>query len=144
MNKANVFLLVVVSSLLTYISTATQPAATAAVAQEKWEYYSGQEVFDRTPGFPVSRKMIFPVGRYEWSPETFEAFLNGAEPYVSNRSESQKLQTSNDEGVWMARLWKLSGESGWHVFQVDPRKEEFTNGELTYYLKEYHWRRRVQ
>ena len=38
MNKANVFLLVVVSSLLTYISTATQPAATAGVAQEKWEY----------------------------------------------------------------------------------------------------------
>ena len=38
MNKANVFLLVVVSSLLTYISTATQPVATAGVAQEKWEY----------------------------------------------------------------------------------------------------------
>ena len=38
MNKANAFLLVVVSSLLTYISTATQPAATAGVAQEKWEY----------------------------------------------------------------------------------------------------------
>ena len=38
MNKANVFLLVVVSSLLTYISTATQPAATAAVAQEKWQF----------------------------------------------------------------------------------------------------------
>ena len=34
MNKTNVFLLVVVSSLLTYISTATQPAATAEVAQE--------------------------------------------------------------------------------------------------------------
>ena len=38
MNKANVFLLVVVSSLLTYISTASYPAATATVAQEKWEY----------------------------------------------------------------------------------------------------------
>ena len=32
MNKANVFLLAVVSSLLTYISTATQPAACAEVA----------------------------------------------------------------------------------------------------------------
>jgi hypothetical protein len=32
-NKANVFLLAVVSSLLTYISTATQPAASAEVAQ---------------------------------------------------------------------------------------------------------------
>ena len=38
MNKANVFLLVVVSSLLTYISTATQPAANRGFAQEKWEY----------------------------------------------------------------------------------------------------------
>ena len=47
MNKANVFLLVVVSSLLTYISTATQPAATAGVAQEKWEY--GRSHFEANP-----------------------------------------------------------------------------------------------
>ena len=41
MNKANVFLLVVVSSLLTYISTATQPAATAGVAGEWAAHQSG-------------------------------------------------------------------------------------------------------
>ncbi len=38
MNKASVFLLVVVSSLLTYISTANQPASSTGFAPVKWEF----------------------------------------------------------------------------------------------------------
>ena len=38
MNKANVFLLVVVSSLLTYISTANQPASSTGIAPVNWEF----------------------------------------------------------------------------------------------------------
>ena len=66
MNKANVFLLVVVSSLLTYISTATQPAATAGVAQEKWEFTWVIADTKNPSRWAVKRQELKNLGQLGW------------------------------------------------------------------------------
>ncbi len=153
MNKANVFLLVVVSSLLTYISTATQPAATAGVAQEKWEYFMGYTDFwrdlnaDKSDFSRSGKRHFFPVGKLklldrvhlgEW--ENFVSFepTNGQEVPFDTEGKGTAYYTKLENWAYEA-----SGEAGWHLFQVDQiyRTEDANKIEWN---QRYHWRRRVQ
>ena len=145
MNKANVFLLVVVSSLLTYISTATQPAATAGVAQEKWEYFKGKEKVLQVSGTTAFINML-PIGTSSYVRE------NGSGDHevevaldkdVDFSLPSKSFSTSDEANDYLLEvtglLTELSGRYGWHVFQVDEQEDtSFGFDTVT------HWRRRVQ
>jgi hypothetical protein len=152
MNKANVFLLVVVSSLITYISTATQPAATAGTAQEKWEYFMGYTDFwrdlnaDESVVIRSKKRNFFPVGKLEM----LDRHLGEWEKVVSFEPTNGQEVPFDTEGKGYAYYLKLerwayeaSGEAGWHVFQVDQmnRTEDANRIEWN---ESKHWRRRVQ
>ena len=147
MNKANVFLLVVVSSLLTYISTATQPAATAGVAQEKWEYGVSMSLttgdywsftFDTFNG----SKDLWPDAQVTWSPKQNFVVKYGTDPSDYIVSESDKLQYC----ALVGDLWTELGNNGWHPYHVVPDNtirpiqaiQPGTANDRVY------WRRRVQ
>ena len=145
MNKANVFLLVVVSSLLTYISTATQPAATAGAALEKWEYFKGKEKILQVAGTTAFINVL-PVGKCSYVRENgpgdhkVEVVLDVD---VDFSLPSNSFGTSDEASFYMikakGRLTELSGQYGWHVFQVDEQ------GDTSFGLDTVtHWRRRVQ
>lgn len=150
MNKANVFLLVVVSSLLTYISTATQPAATATVAQEKWEYQAGEiSTYDSSLGHTYNRAQ-FPSGfitvRGEDDILITTNILNPSTgefeevPYYS----PIQIEPFMVQNIIAAQGWNLlqsSVEDGWEVFQVDDRRPGTGSGSGRVV---YHLRRRVQ
>ena len=143
MNKANVFLLVVVSSLLTYISTATQPAATAGVAgvaQEKWQYGFSQSVvtddlwsfeFKTTNGYKDS----WPDAQVTWTPEYNLVVPYGTNDYI--RSESNKSAYPFLTGD----LWNELGNNGWYPYQVIPNSVIGPTGSTTDTI---YWRRRIQ
>lgn len=117
MNKANVFLLVVVSSLLTYISTATQPAATTGVAQEKWEYGSSQYT-----GVGDSVEFVF----YKSSEKKGNLIVGGP--------------------AKVAEELKRLGDQGWYPYHVDEfggqRLMDYARGQ--FFERRVYWRRRVQ
>ena len=131
MNKANVFLLVVVSSLLTYISTATQPAATAGVAQEKWEY--GVSECSR------SSKFASFTFRCQAPSENVEIFSSDTD------LEDTDLQLTAFNLKSVGAIFKL-GDQGWHPFQIDvDDRSNYNSGGLMHYLdSRVYWRRRVQ
>ena len=139
MNKANVFLLVVVSSLLTYISTATQPAATAGVAQEKWEVgtsFHHAHADEKTYRFEV----------YNGSRDIYVSF-NSKTGYlrpakISGVPQLQPEKTFVDFDIEVRKLIREIGAQGWEPYQVLPYE-----GELfipTMYWDTIYWRRRVQ
>ena len=140
MNKANVFLLVVVSSLLTYISTATQPAATAGVAQEKWEY--GKSMFE-TEGLPGSGDLVgfyFRTDRPEtdgkvvWNTKKGRVDFDSPKRGVGNGSNFSREARN--------LFWEIK-ENGWQPYQVIPRSSPMHWREELYKDTIY-WRRRVQ
>ena len=156
MNKANVFLLVVVSSLLTYISTATQPAATASVAQEKWEYFQGYSLYylnkkaDKNANSSRTRRShYFPVGGYQqqenyipvigkWKTLTRASPADGFE--IPFDPDPEDLNYNRKFEDW---AYEVSGELGWHVFQVDEVTRTENEDEIKF-ESVWHWRRRVQ
>ena len=165
MNKANVFLLVVVSSLLTYISTATQPSATAGVAQEKWEY--GEIRLTRCnlgTGMESGLGRVIITGPRGEQALRFEArFRSDSDPNTFNCTSSSLqifdesvIEWTNEEfgmGTYAngARAFfdkkqtvlDLIGADGWEVFQVEKSvadHEIWTDVEST----SFHVRRRVQ
>ena len=164
MNKANVFLLVIVSSLLTYISTATQPAATAGVAQEKWEYFRGRRDYykSKDPSFDIVKSYEFscPAGKISVSQERQESGEVSKPSYVVSFEEGFSLpfedyEPSNDSYFESSKkcsrdfdLFKILGESvsgsaGWHLFQVDPISRSESESGISH-TTFWHWRRRVQ
>ena len=159
MNKANVFLLVVVSSLLTYISTATQTAATAGVAQEKWEYFQSTERMFTVTGktyyvnsFPVGNCRMTSVQNAEHEDippslmfpddpplHVFVKLDEGIESSLTSKPFSNAEESRKYLYKATARLIELSGEYGWHVFQVDEEDQKALGT-----VSVMHWRRRVQ
>ena len=148
MNKANVFLLVVVSSLLTYISTATQPAVTAGVAQEKWEYFkSNKEVQTisgktfNTRSTPAGTCITVSESRDELVGLKVEVELSEG---VNSSLTTKSFDTIDESKAYFykvsGRLFELSGENGWHVFQVEEEQKDTMFG----FESVMHWRRRVQ
>ena len=145
MNKANVFLLVVVSSLLTYISTAIQPAATAGVAQEKWEYFEAKEKVLQVAGTTALLNML-PVGTCSYFRKDgavdHEVEI-GLHKGVDFSLPSKSFSTSDEANDYLlevtGRLTELSGQYGWHVFQVDKQEDTFSGFDTV-----THWRRRIQ
>ena len=139
MNKANVFLLVVVSSLLTYISTATQPGATAGVAQEKWEigksahYFHPEDADKRTYRFePYNGRLGLSVS------------FNSKTGYLSTRNNRfQPEKTSVDFYIEAEKLMREIGAQGWEPYQVLPGEGEMF-GLPAMYWDTIYWRRRVQ
>ena len=132
MNKSNVFLLVVVSSLLTYISTATQPAATAGVAQEKWEYHRV------TITCKDGDNCMFRSGpTYESAGFGFDLQINCVKEIFGEQqgkwrvfwqeADGRILLSSHYDDYRMARKdWSViinnqldTAFDDWHVFQVD-------------------------
>ena len=156
MNKANVFLLVVVSSLLTYISTATQPLATAGVAQEKWEYFRGdvyQTSHEDSNGNSYTRRIKrYPAGTVDASffndlskHDSYEVDVRlegGIQSTLSSKSFSNAMERGKYFLDTSKELIALSGQYGWHVFQVtafEPVDHPTKARGSTMY-----WRRRVQ
>ena len=144
MNKANVFLLVVVSSLLTYISTATQPASASGAAQEKWEYGFSHSTFDQGEIFLFSASLA-PVDN--WTPDasvhwTREGVvcqpLSGGDPILYASSSVSNLMFDNER----LKLWHELGNNGWHPYFVIPNNSE--TSPRRQYLDTVYWRRRVQ
>ena len=147
MNKANVFLLVVVSSLLTYISTATQPAATAGVAQEKWEYavskfyepnvYDGSFTWQFESG--KGRLVLGIFGRdQEANDDTFVFAVTDSSGRIPL---SRQTQLTSYESSWQRKIIKLHnqlGSEGWEIFQVRTREPGVIDQPTM------NWRRRVQ
>ena len=166
MTKTNVFLLVVVSSLLTYISTASSPAATAAVAQEKWEF--GKSCVTRTPGGGTSFRFL-PIQTAErnwknnrdvWmtAGDTESGWAVGhritSAPSVTKR-EIDAAEASNIFDIKSRELVILLSEQGWHPYQIsddgDKRIEDrlLLQGMVGNKLEDQlfstiYWRRRVQ
>ncbi len=145
MNKANVFLLVVVSSLLTYISTATQPAATAAVAQEKWEYGFSHSTFESGAGggeiFRFSTSLSNSANA--WAPEASVQFTK--EGIVCQTLSGDPIFYQGSTLRWAkARedLWRELGDNGWHPYFVIPNKGKTSPTQQ--YLDNVYWRRRIQ
>ena len=152
MNKANVFLLVVVSSLLTYISTATQPAATAGVAQEKWEYGKSGFYYQRSEGKITGTNFSFVSCKKDMVRRAF-IVMNLEESSVTydifGRRGTQKIESSSDYASLTLELWGEIGNLGWQPYQVDPKYTEPSDKQIEqgFNLQELdtiYWRRRVQ
>ena len=165
MNKANVFLLVVVSSLLTYISTATQPAATAGVAQEKWEYESliEMKMHSSNPASTMSvTKRVFLIPPEGMNEISLNAKFDYPETSLSCKSATLKTfdgaplewskETDGTDTYSLAldayyeekkSLLERISLDGWQVFQVSRYESETPFGSFG---KEttFHLRRRVQ
>ncbi len=147
MNKANVFLLVVVSSLLTYISTATQPAATAGVAQEKWEY--GRSHFYTHPS--GSQGLLFKTGgNYSFKNYKVRRVVNkkdgtAIEIKIPGREEILRDHYKEYEKFYELchLLWTKLGDAGWHPYQVVPNEID-PDSLNTQFRETVYWRRRVQ
>ena len=148
MNKANVFLLVVVSSLLTYISTATQPAAIAGVAPEKWEYgvstmaklgptgytlhFSSNKQYGSCSGILIKGDVVFNIRNLDSSKGVTETYQG--EPLNGRKGSA-----------FFKMFWDSIGQQGWHPYQVLPSEDlnEYNRFQLPWEETTY-WRRRVQ
>ena len=142
MNKANVFLLVVVSSLLTYISTATQPAATAGVAQEKWEYRratitcregdictyrAGPTYRSDGFGFDVQINCVKQTfGEHQGKWRVFAQADSGRVMMSSHYATYNEARKSWSEAI---RNELNNAFEDWHVFQVDVESLEQDPGD---------------
>ena len=142
MNKANVFLLVVVSSLLTYISTATQPGATAGVAQEKWEV--GKSAYNF---YHEDAEQTYRFEMYNGRRDLYVSF-NSKTGYlrpakISGDSQLQPEKTYVNFDIEVRKLIREIGAQGWEPYQVLPYEGELV-GFPTMYWDTIYWRRRVQ
>ena len=147
MTKTNVFLLVVVSSLLTYISTSSSPAATAAVAQEKWEYavskFYEPKVYDGSFNWYFQagkgRLVMAIFGRdQEANDDTFVFAVTDSSGRIPL---SRQTQLTSNETSWQRKIIKLHnqlGSEGWEIFQVRTREPSVIDQPTM------NWRRRVQ
>ena len=129
MNKANVILLVVVSSLITYISTATQPAMTAGVAQERWEYGSIRNV-----KYPIGDNLLNSTLEFPSGSVKLEMFTTGrSKRYDIVTSilgeDEERYSDENAAGLSVRELRTMFAlvadqraqkcfEEGWEPFQV--------------------------
>ena len=147
MNKANVFLLVVVSSLLTYISTANQPAAASVAAQEKWEY--GVSMGSDLNNSAISSFQFTSLGlsKEVLLYENEVVFIEGTTIRWSKNFDSNGLQGLAYANKCNEILLNL-GREGWHPFQVDvdSRILPHQNARFTenFINRRVYWRRRVQ
>ena len=155
MNKANVLLLVVVSSLLTYISTATQPAATAGVPQEKWEYarsFFYNSLSEKRFGFiscsSYRKSVVLDLGKGEFE----YLFLNehGIEinrvENFEDAGQSKTLFLMNKEFQFedaVIEAFDTLGNDGWHPYQVI-RGTDYYSKVRVHPQDDIYWRRRVQ
>ena len=166
MNKANVFLLVVVSSLLTYISTATQPGATAGVAQEKWEYGVFTVFHSRRENLNFAGPKFWNVQSYVWSdfgnltlisiyPDGVDAEGCAKVTVTTPDDKTVVLEKGADgaEIYWPGyklfqsekeKLIDSIGEKGWQVFQVERLEFSLISKDKDDEEIKYHIRRRVQ
>lgn len=151
MNKANVFLLVVVSSLLTYISTASYPAATAGVAQEKWEY--GVSDVTRSDGRVF--KFSFSSTNLDENREVASYRNKVRVVYGSGVSADVSDEEFDDESDQFSvftfkcmMAFNDLGTRGWHPFQIDvlgqSEYNQYQKGTFQIMNRRVFWRRRVQ
>ena len=164
MSKPVVFLLVVISSLLTYVSTGlsnqnpveinTEPTVEPDPKPEVWEYFQGYhryykehnaalsdfwprtEVVRVTPVGKVKVEERPSAGEWEWTSsfEIDDGLELSFKPDFSGSLDLQKF-------VPWAR--SESGKKGWHIFQIDKKVvTEDTPSTIEHYTY-WHWRRRV-
>ena len=166
MNKANVFLLVVVSSLITYISTATQPAATAEVAQEKWRFGSFRHIKVMTESrskdgvilgsifeTPDGRQVLDLSCSYSYNPPN----IRNCESAILTLADGEKIEF-NEVSIdlyekvtdvfasKMSEYFRQFGDDGWEVFQVDMKEVENrgSGGQASVEIDNFYARRRIQ
>ena len=153
MNKANVFLLVVVSSLLTYISTAT-----ASVAQEKWEYGVSEfrdDVNNLTYSFksrtfykeinlnrPAGIFSITTVDENDPEQDGAEFETEAFKPVGALTLENWVKLKKTDFRIAAVEIHSSLGDDGWHPYQVNTLEPD--EGPVSIWKHQIFWRRRVQ
>ena len=156
MNKANVFLLAVVSSLLTYISTATQPAASAEVAQEKWEY--GVSTMSKSGDAFAHYQLTFNSssqsglcsgsvdhGETDWRIVFLQDLTEGGRPRAEHETAEGESLDGETGSRLMKMFWDSIGQEGWQPYQVLPSEDLDEVGRIqSPWSDTTYWRRRVQ
>lgn len=160
MNKANVFLLIVVSSLLTYISTATQPAATAGAAQEKWEYgisscliTNDYDIFTFTSNAAYQKSIFLNrrLGVLEKVSQDEDGDDKDTDRFEAHQNPNRHSPTLEDWVSFKERQFATAagttycslGHDGWHPYQVIQADDY--SPLLSQLLQDtVYWRRRVQ
>ena len=158
MNKANVFLLVVVSSLLTYISTATQPDSVSSTTEERWDYaVSHHQVLENGDLFFMFQ-VISEFGKtaiHSVRGDCVTGEITNVRAGENKGGGKPVPPSAVGLGHWyrteVQLLLMLKLDEGWHPFQVQQAPSgrtsfgQYSNMDAeNAMLARTYWRRRVQ